>query len=61
MSFNRSIRTRAEAVTLSVRPSAPRTGTTHTYVLNGSFLRDVLVNGEWVTVQTGSPSDSRTA
>jgi hypothetical protein len=61
MSFNRSLHVRTEVVTLSVRPCNPRVGTTHTYVLNGTLLRDVLVDGKWVTVQADIPTDSRPA
>ncbi|BCG05543.1 hypothetical protein PPGU19_101110 (plasmid) [Paraburkholderia sp. PGU19] len=61
MSINRNSRTRTETVTVSVRPAVPRSGNTHLYVLNGSLLRDVLVDDKWVTVQTGDPSDLRTA
>jgi hypothetical protein len=32
------------------RQSTPRVGTRHTYRLNGSLLRDVLVDGRWLTV-----------
>jgi hypothetical protein len=41
---------RTEAVTISVRPATPRVGTIHTYVLNGTLMRDVLVDGKWVVV-----------
>ncbi|MFM0150467.1 coiled-coil domain-containing protein, partial [Paraburkholderia sp. RL18-085-BIA-A] len=34
----------------------PRTGTTHTYGLNGTLLHDVLVDGKWATVQAGTPN-----
>ncbi|MCC8397641.1 hypothetical protein LJ656_34430 [Paraburkholderia sp. MMS20-SJTR3] len=61
MSFNRNARIRTETVTVSVRPAAPRSGNTHAHVLNGSLLRDVLVDGKWVTVQAADPSDLRTA
>jgi hypothetical protein len=61
MSINRNSRTRTEAVTVSVRPAVPRSGNTHLYVLNGSLLRDVLVDDKWVTVQTADPSGLRTA
>ncbi|BEU28034.1 hypothetical protein [Paraburkholderia sp. 22B1P] len=40
---------RTEAITVSVRASTPRAGNTHTYVLNGTLMRDVLVDGKWVT------------
>ncbi|BDC45387.1 hypothetical protein PTKU15_86840 [Paraburkholderia terrae] len=55
MSFNRNLPVRTEAVTLSVRRCNPRVGTTHTYVLNGTLLRDVLVDGRWVTVHASIP------
>ncbi|CAB3807990.1 hypothetical protein LMG28614_06708 [Paraburkholderia ultramafica] len=62
MSFNRSFHARTEAVALlSVRPCNPCVGTTHTYVLNGALLRDVLIDGKWVTVHTSNPTDSRSA
>jgi hypothetical protein len=32
------------------RQSTPRVGTLHTSRLNGSLLRDVLVDGRWLTV-----------
>ncbi|VWC42019.1 hypothetical protein BLA23254_07045 [Burkholderia lata] len=38
------------SLTLSIRPKPIRMGTEHVYELNGSRLRDVLVNGRWVTV-----------
>jgi hypothetical protein len=43
------------AITVSVRRVQPRVGTTHTYELNGTLLRDVLVEGRWVTVSTSCP------
>ncbi|MGF6870742.1 hypothetical protein [Paraburkholderia sp. MM5477-R1] len=55
MSTVRNFHGRTEAVTLSVRPCSPRLGSTHTYVLNGTLMRDVLVNGKWVTVHTSEP------
>ena len=39
-------------LTVSIRPKPFRIGTEHVYELNGSRLRDVLVNGRWVTVAT---------
>ncbi|WP_168799633.1 hypothetical protein [Burkholderia sp. LS-044] len=39
-------------LTVSIRPKPIRIGTEHVYELNGSRLRDVLVNGRWVTVAT---------
>ncbi|WP_333994596.1 hypothetical protein [Burkholderia orbicola] len=38
------------SLTVSIRPKLIRMGTEHIYELNGSRLRDVLVNGRWVTV-----------
>lgn len=38
------------SLTVSVRPKPIRMGTEHIYELNGSRLRDVLVDGRWVTV-----------
>jgi hypothetical protein len=52
---------RTEAVTLSVRPCTRRTGVSHTYILNGTLLRDVLVDGMWMTVHASNPIDSRAA
>jgi hypothetical protein len=40
----------ALAFTVAARPSKPRMGTEHTYRLNGSLLRDVLVDGRWMTM-----------
>ncbi|MDA3669979.1 hypothetical protein PFF91_28690 [Burkholderia cenocepacia] len=40
------------SLTVSIRPKPIRMGTEHVYELNGSRLRDVLVNGRWVTVAT---------
>jgi hypothetical protein len=63
MSLNRNLHVRAEAVTLSARRCnpRPRVGTTHTYVLNRTLLRDVLVDGRWVTVHASNPDESRSA
>lgn len=52
---------RTEAVTVSVRPATRRTGTVHSYVLNGTLLRDVLVAGKWVTHHASIPLESRAA
>ncbi|AIV73830.1 hypothetical protein [Burkholderia pseudomallei] len=41
---------RVRSLTVSIRPRPVRMGTEHVYDLNGSRLRDVLVNGQWVTV-----------
>jgi len=40
------------SLTVSSRPKPIRMSTEHVYELNGSRLRDVLVNGRWVTVAT---------
>jgi hypothetical protein len=37
-------------MTHAVRPLTCRTGSEYTYVLNGSRLRDVFVDGRWITV-----------
>lgn len=52
---------RTEATTVSVRPAAPRTGNTHSYVLNGTLMRDVLVDGKWVTLHASISLESRAA
>ncbi|MEM5440399.1 hypothetical protein AB4Y32_38245 [Paraburkholderia phymatum] len=52
---------RIETVTVSVRASTPRVGTTHTYVLNGTLMRDVLVDGKWVTLHASIPLESHAA
>jgi hypothetical protein len=61
MKSKQSMFARTEAITVSVRPCSPRVGTTHNYVLNGTLLRDALVNGRWVTVQASIPLESRAA
>lgn len=38
------------AITVSVHKVPVRQGSTHTYHLNGSTLRDILVDGRWITV-----------
>lgn len=50
-----------EAVTVSVRPATRRAGNTHTYVLNGTLMHDVLVDGKWVTLRASIPLESRAA
>ncbi|GJH04638.1 hypothetical protein [Paraburkholderia terrae] len=52
---------RTEAITVSVRASTPRLGNTHSYVLNGTLMRDVLVDGKWVTLHASIPLESRAA
>ncbi|WP_042303852.1 hypothetical protein [Paraburkholderia kururiensis] len=46
---------RVQAVTVDIRPAGRRMGTTHTYVLNGTLLRDVLLDGRWVTFGVSAP------
>jgi hypothetical protein len=45
----------AVAFTVAARPSKPRMGTEHSYRLNGSLLRDVLVAGRWMTTSVTMP------
>ncbi|MGF6997454.1 hypothetical protein [Paraburkholderia sp. GAS32] len=52
---------RTEAVTVSVRPSTPRAGVVHTYVLNGTLMRDIRVDGKWITHHASIPLESRAA
>jgi hypothetical protein len=61
MKSKQSLTGRVDAVTVSVRRSRPRAGTTHTYVLNGTYMRDVLVDGKWVTVSVSVPVAMRAA
>ncbi|MEW6343086.1 MAG: hypothetical protein AB1704_20685 [Pseudomonadota bacterium] len=42
-------------VTHAVRPLTRRRGSEHTYNLNGSRLRDVFVDGRWLTVSVSAP------
>jgi hypothetical protein len=49
------------AITVSVRSAQPRVGTTHTYTLNGTLLRDVLLDGRWVTLSVSEPLEARAA
>jgi hypothetical protein len=46
-------------VTVAVRRVSPRAGTSHTYTLNGTLLRDVLVDGRWITVAAREPLQAR--
>ena len=48
-------------LTVDVRRTHCRTGTTHTYVLNGTLLRDVLIDRRWVTVSASNPLEARAA
>lgn len=61
MKLKQDLYARTEAVTVSVRPCSPRAGTTHTYVLNSTLMRDVLVDGRWVTHHASIPLESRAA
>ncbi|MBB2984243.1 MAG: hypothetical protein V4793_29210 [Paraburkholderia tropica] len=47
--------------TIAVRAAAPRRGAEHVYTLNGSRLRDVLVDGHWITVTVSEPVAQRAA
>ncbi|WP_321871190.1 hypothetical protein [Paraburkholderia tropica] len=47
--------------TLAVRAAVPRRGVEHVYTLNGSRLRDVLVDGHWITVTVSEPVEQRAA
>lgn len=47
--------------TIAVRAAAPRRGAEHVYTLNGSRLRDILVDGRWVTVIVSDPVEQRAA
>jgi hypothetical protein len=42
-------------ITHAVHPLIRRAGSEHTYVLNGSRLRDVFVDGQWITVSVSAP------
>ncbi|MBT2794017.1 hypothetical protein [Paraburkholderia strydomiana] len=61
MKLKHDMYARTEAVTVSARPATRRTGTVHSYVLNGTLLRDVLVGGKWVTHHASIPLESRAA
>jgi hypothetical protein len=61
MKSNQDMYARTEAVTVSVRPARTRLGNTHTYVLNGTLLRDVVVDGKWLTHHASIPPESRAA
>ncbi|MEW6347075.1 MAG: hypothetical protein RXR20_00910 [Paraburkholderia sp.] len=49
------------AVTVAVRPAVRRAGSTHTYFLNGTLLRDELIDGAWVSRCMVEVSESRAA
>ncbi|MFM0700713.1 hypothetical protein [Paraburkholderia sediminicola] len=59
MKSKQNMYARTEAITVSVRPAAPRLGTTYTYVPNGTLMRDVLVDGKWITLHAGNPPLNR--
>ncbi|MFL9911891.1 hypothetical protein [Paraburkholderia sp. RL17-337-BIB-A] len=61
MKSKQNMYARTETVTVSVRPATPRLGNTYTYVLNGTLMRDVLVDGKWITLHAGNPLESRAA
>jgi hypothetical protein len=46
----------AACITHAVRAATPRTGGEHVYTLNGSHLRDLLVDGQWITVYVTDPA-----
>ena len=49
----------ANGITVAIRPGRPRVGVEHVYTLNGSELRDVLIDGRWVTLSaTATPSQA---
>ncbi|CAE6963268.1 hypothetical protein [Paraburkholderia domus] len=50
MQSNRNSTGVAKTLTVGIRPTQPRMGTTHTYEMNGTRIRDVLVDGKWLTV-----------
>lgn len=43
------------STTHAVREAMPRCGREHEYMLNGSRLRDVLVDGRWIAVNVSEP------
>ncbi|HDR8993152.1 MAG: hypothetical protein ACN6QT_06170 [Burkholderia contaminans] len=46
----------ANGIPVAGRPARPRVGGDHVYTLNGSELRDVLIDGRWVTLSvTATP------
>jgi hypothetical protein len=61
MNMKQLMHARTEAITVSIRPGVKRGGNTHTYVLNGTLMRDVLVDGKWVTHLASIPLDSSAA
>jgi len=49
----------ANGITVAICPARPRVGREHVYTLNGSELRDVLIEGRWVTLSaTATPSQA---
>jgi hypothetical protein len=51
----------AACTTHAVRAAPARMGCEHVYMLNGSHLRDVLVDGQWITVSVTDPAQRRPA
>ncbi|WP_238467137.1 hypothetical protein [Paraburkholderia tagetis] len=49
------------SITGTSRAGSPRTGHEHVYTINGSRLRDVLVDGQWITVSVSEPAPQRVA
>ncbi|MEM5314191.1 hypothetical protein [Paraburkholderia sp. JHI869] len=47
------------SITRTSRAASPRTGHEHVYTFNGSRLRDVLVDGQWITVSVSEPVPQR--
>lgn len=43
MQATRFLTRAAKTLTVGIRPAQPRWGTTHTYAINGSRIRDTLV------------------
>ena len=52
---------RTETITVSTRRCPRRSGNVHTYVLNGTQLRDVRVDGRWITVSASTPVTANAA
>lgn len=40
-----------QAITVGTRPTPKRTGTEHSYTINGAVVTDRLYQGVWVTVK----------
>lgn len=46
-------------ITLAARAATQRAGREHVYMLNGSRLRDLLIDGRWLTVSVTDPVSPR--